>query len=269
MDKKITQEQQRQIQLDILASIDDFCKQHEIHYSLAFGTLLGAVRHHGFIPWDDDIDIMMTRDDYEKFRSLYDSSRYPLADLRNSKSHPVSMGKIYDSQTYFYYQGNLKRKYGLFIDVFPFDNIPDNLDTRMQWLKRIKKYVKYNQLKNNSFAFIHNLPTFRAKIQGYVVKLFFSAKDIHSKLENMFSQYHNIKSSYLGVPAVMVMSKEYMSKIFPNYIFDEYITLDFEGRPFPCIKDYDLFLKIFYGEYMQLPPVEKRIGKHGITAYFK
>ena len=268
MDKEITIEQQRHIQLEILKSIDDFCKENKIEYSLAFGTLLGAVRHKGFIPWDDDVDIMMTRENYEKFRDSYSSKRYPLTDLKSDSCHPVSMGKIYDSQTYFYSLGTMKRKYGLFVDIFPFDVIPENIAEREKWLKRIKLFVSFNKYKNNTFSYSLKRHRLITKIIGCFVKLLFCGKFIHRKIEELYVMYKNDQSAYLGVPGVMVLSKEYM-KVFPKTIFDEYILLEFEGKKYPCIKRYDEFLTIFYGEYMKLPPIEKRVGKHGIKAFFK
>ena len=269
MDKEIPIEQQRQILLDILKSIDNFCRENQIEYSLAFGTLLGAVRHKGFIPWDDDVDIMMTRENYEKFRDSYSSKRYPLTDLKIDNSHPVSMGKIYDSQTYFYSRGTMKRKYGLFVDIFPFDVIPENKTERERWLKKIGRFVSYNKYKNNTFSYSLKQQKLIRILFGCFVKLFFSRKNIHRKLEELYVMYKNDKSAYLGVPAVMVMTKEYMKKMFPKTVFDEYLLLEFEGEKYPCIKSYDEFLTIFYGEYMKLPPIEKRIGKHGIKAFFK
>ena len=269
MDKEITIERQRLIQLDILKSVDKFCRENQIEYSLAFGTLLGAVRHKGYIPWDDDVDIMMTRENYEKFRDSYSSERYPLADLRNDKSHPVSMGKIYDSRTFFFFFCTMKRKYGLFIDIFPFDVIPENENERERWLKKVKRVVSYNQFKNNTFSYIFHQQKLLNILSGCFVKIFFCGTYIHRKLEKLYVMYKNNKSAYLGVPAVMVMSKGYMKKLFPRTIFDEYILLEFEGEKYPCIKCYDEFLTIFYGEYMKLPPVEKRVGKHGIKAFFK
>lgn len=269
MDKQIANEQQRQIQLDILKHIDKFCKDNGINYSLAFGTLLGAVRHHGYIPWDDDIDIMMTRENYEKFRSIYDSNIYPLADLKNEKNHPVSIGKLYDSKTFLYSYGKIKRKYGLFVDVFPFDNIPEQVEERKCWLKEIKKYTTYNQLKNNPFSFILKSYKVNYQIASCVIKLCYSSAYIHRKLEFLYSKYNNQQSVYIGVPAVMVMKESFSTKLFPNRLFNEYITLAFEGYEFQSIKGYDEFLTIFYGDYMTLPPVEKRVGKHGIIAYYK
>lgn len=269
MNQQITIEQQRLIQLDILKYIDDFCKNNGINYSLAFGTLLGAVRHHGYIPWDDDIDIMMTRENYEKFRSIYDSRIYPLADLKSDKSHPVSMGKIFDSKTFFYSYGKIKRKYGLFVDVFPLDTIPEQVEERNRWLKEIKKYTIYNQLKNNPFSYILKSYKLNRRIASCVIKLCYNSTYIHRELESLYSKYNNQQSEYVGVPAVMVMKNSFSTKLFPKRLFDEYITLDFEGYKFQSIKGYDEFLTIFYGDYMTLPPIEKRVGKHGIIAYFK
>lgn len=268
-DKRITIEQQRQIQLDILRNIDLFCKDNSINYSLAFGTLIGAVRHQGYIPWDDDIDIMMTRENYEKFRSLYKSSDYPLVDLKNDNTHPVPMGKVYDSNTYFYYRKKIKRKYGLFIDVFPFDLVPEKGDERKLWLKSIKKYISYNSYKNNTFSYILSLSSLKEKVRASIIKIFSNRSAIHMKLEELYTKYQYNESNFLSVPAVMVMTKENQSKLFPKNLFDQYTSIEFEGIQFQCIKDYDTFLKIYYGNYMELPPVEQQVGKHEIVAYYK
>jgi lipopolysaccharide cholinephosphotransferase len=270
MDRQISLEEQRQIQLEILKHVDYFCKENSIQYSLAFGTLLGAVRHKGYIPWDDDIDIMMTRDNYEKFRNTYKSDRYPLADLKTNQSHPVPMGKIYDSQTYFYYRKNIKREYGLFIDVFPFDKVPDNFDERMKWLKSVKTYIRYNSFKNNIISYSLSSSSLKGKLFGCFVKLFFSRGYIHKKMEDLYVKYNNVEEYHnLSVPAVMVMSKRNQNIVFPEILFKEYASIVFEGTQYQCIKDFDSFLSIYYGNYMELPPIEQRVGKHGIVAFYK
>ena len=109
----------------------------------------------------------------------------------------------------------------------------------------------------------------RSVFAVFFVKLFFSKKFIHKRIEKLYVQYKDDNCSYVGVPAVMAIKKSFFYKIFPKNLFDEYIYLDFEGSSFQCIKHYDQFLKIFYGNYMELPPVEQRVGKHGIVAYFK
>lgn len=270
MDRQISWEEQRQIQIEILKHVDCFCKENSIQYSLAFGTLLGAVRHKGYIPWDDDIDIMMTRDNYEKFRNTYKSERYPLADLKTNQSHPVPMGKIYDSQTYFYYRKNIKRKYGLFIDVFPFDKVPDDFDERMKWLESVKTFIRYNSFKNNSFSYSLSSSSLKGKLFGCFVKLFLCREYVHKKLEDLYVKYNNVEEYHnLSVPAVMVMSKRNHSIVFPEILFKEYASIVFEGTQYQCIKDFDSFLSIYYGNYMELPPIEQRVGKHGIVAFYK
>lgn len=268
--KQISLEEQKLIQVKILEYIDAFCKENNIDYSLAYGTLLGAVRHKGYIPWDDDIDIMMTRKNYDKFRSLYKSEKYPLSDLKNDLSHPVPMGKVYDSRTYFIYKGYIKRKYGLFVDIFPLDNVPEDHDTRLLWAKKIKRFIDYNSQKNNSLIYIIKNPSpIKNIVKGCLVKIFISKKYIHKKLEQLYNKYNNIETGFKSVPAVMVMTKGNLDRVFPDRLFYEYTTMEFEGYYFQIIKDYDRYLTIFYGNYMELPPVEQRVGKHGIVAYYK
>ncbi len=269
MNQQISLEQQRRIQLDILQNIDAFCKKNSINYSLAFGTLIGAVRHRGYIPWDDDIDIMMTRDNYEKFRAIYKSDRYPLVDLKIDPTHPVSMGKVYDSRTFFYYQEKIKRKYGLFIDIFPFDKIPENEEERELWLKEIRKYIQYNTYKNNTYSYLFSLSSIKERLFGCIVKVFCNRIRLHSKLEELYVKYNETSSHILSVPAVMIMNNANHYKVFPSNLFCNYTTIEFEGGLFQCIKEFDSFLRIYYGNYMELPPVEQRVGKHGIVAYYK
>ena len=270
MDKQISQKQQRQIQLNILISVDEFCKQNNIQYSLAFGTLLGAVRHQGFIPWDDDMDIMMTRENYEKFRSIYKSDRYPLIDLKIDNRYPLSMGKLHDSSTY-YFRSGIRRNFGLFIDIFPIDNVPDDEKTRLKWLKEIQRYNALNITKNNTFSNILFNSSFSSvyKLKCLIVKILYSSTFIHRKLEKLYIMYNSRNSKYVGVPAVMSMKESFNSKFFPKEIFQDYILLKFDNYYFPAIKNYDEFLCIFYGDYLELPPIDQRKGKHDIVAYFK
>lgn len=267
--KEISPAEQRLIQLDILKSIDLFCKSNSINYSLAFGTLLGAVRHKGFIPWDDDIDIMMTRENYERFREVYHSERYPLYDLKTNIKYPLSMGKIHDSRTY-YYRSGIKRDLGLFIDIFPFDNVPEDTQIRQEWIKKIHKYNIYNIAKNTPIKYqLNSGISLLGKIRIILIKAFGNSSYIHKTLENQYIKYNKETTPYMGVPAVMSMKKSFESKLFPKELFQSYTTLEFENYTFSAICRYDEFLRIFYGDYMQLPPVDQRVGKHDIVAYYK
>ena len=138
---------------------------------------------------------MMTRTNYEKFRSLYKSERYPLSDLKNDLSHPVSMGKVYDSQTYFIYKGYVRRKYGLFVDIFPLDNVPNQDSERNKWLITIKRFIEYNTYKNNSFSYISKSSSpFRDIVKGCIVKILLSKRYIHNKLEQLYTNYNKVNN---------------------------------------------------------------------------
>ena len=135
----ITQEECRRLQVSMLKEIDSFCRTNAISYFLAFGTLLGAIRHRGFIPWDDDVDIMMPRKDYEKFMILFPSKgRIRFLTAQNTENYPYAFGKVIDTHTIKIEP--LRSKYqviGLDVDVFPIDNYPEDFEETKRWCHSI------------------------------------------------------------------------------------------------------------------------------------
>lgn len=264
--KEIEEEAYKRIPLEILIHFADFCEKNKIRYSLAYGTLLGAVRHKGFIPWDDDIDVIMPRSDYERFKTIYHSERYPFSDMTINKHHPTPMGKVYDSQTFFY-SNRIRRSYGLFIDVFVVDNFPINVKERLRWQKLIRFLILINYVKNASLkGLLYNKSSFPRKIKILFCKMLPVPKTFIQK--NLFRLSQKYDASSTGLTGI-TMSCDNPFDTYPVNFFEEYVNLEFEGRAFKAIRQYDKWLKICYGNYMQLPPVEKRVGKHRITAYYK
>ena len=256
--KEISFEESKKLLLEILINVDSFCNQHGINYSLAYGTLIGAIRHKGFIPWDDDIDIIMPREDYERFVSIYNcDERYKVIDGSQNANH--SHVRVSDQKTvlkldewrgYFY-------KSGLWIDIFPIDKVPD---TQKGYL-RFKKWLWF---------------LFEMQLSGEVHRKGFVNKVIHVVCRPF--------RSYFGKKALKTM-KRYNKKNtqsvanlggwylkspkFPAKYMEEYVDVEFEGHNFKAIIEYDTFLRENYGDYMQLPPKEKQISHHTYTAYWR
>lgn len=264
--REIEKEAYKRIPFEILIHFADFCEKNNIRYSLAYGTLLGAIRHKGFIPWDDDIDVIMPRADYERFKSLYHSERYPFSDMTINKHHATAMGKVYDSQTFFYFH-EVKRRYGLFIDVFVVDNFPANQKERLRWQKRIQFLNSLIIIKNASlFGMLRTRKSFLGKAKTLVYKLLpISISYIRNKLPILSQKYDVSSTGLVGI----TMSCDNPFDTYPANFFEEYVDVEFEGRTFKAIRQYDKWLRICYGDYMQLPPVEKRVGRHHITAFYK
>ena len=132
--KELSKNEIKTIQLDILQSIHQFCETNNIRYSLAYGTLLGAIRHKGYIPWDDDIDVMMPRPDYERFIQNYPNfcDRNIVQTYNNDNSYYLWCAKVYDNRTE---QITFPTRSGVCVDVFPIDGLPDNLED-------VRKYIK-------------------------------------------------------------------------------------------------------------------------------
>jgi len=264
--KEIEKEAYKRIPLEILIHFADFCEKNNIRYSLAYGTLLGAVRHKGFIPWDDDVDVIMPRADYERFKAIYHSERYPFSDMTINKHHPTPMGKVYDSRTFFY-KANVRRSYGLFIDVFVVDNFPTEDKERLPWQKLIRFFISLNVVKNSNFnGMLHTKKSLLGKARLLLYKIFPLSKTFIQKRITSLSQKYDVSPT--GIVGI-TMSRDNPFDTYPADFFEEYVPLEFEGRSFQAIRQYDQWLRVCYGDYMQLPPIEKRVGKHRIVAYYK
>lgn len=148
--KQITQEELKNIQVNILDRVKAFCDANEIEYFLFAGTLLGAVRHKGYIPWDDDIDICMRRKDYDRFFEVFNTDRKDglrAIDYKNEKGYYLASGKVIDDRTIMQETTNFDKKIGVYIDVFPLDDLPENVKELRRLDRKIKPYRNMLLLK--------------------------------------------------------------------------------------------------------------------------
>lgn len=261
--KEITLEESKQIQLKILKSIDSFCRKNNIHYSLSGGTMIGAVRHKGFIPWDDDIDLMMLREDYEKFISLYSDNYYQLLSFRKIKNWPFLYSSVVDPQTVLYYGERKNEDRGIWVSIIPVENIDKNYVPHMvKCLHFIEKGVI--RLKRSYWTPNTNLLYNITKAICRFVLLPFPCSFWLNKLEKIIINPNC--TDLLGLPSVWMLIRVYS---FPKKVFNGYIDVDFEDLKCMAIAGYDEYLRAVYGDYMILPPEKDRVPKHGYTAYWK
>ncbi len=265
--KELSLEESKKSQLGILVCIDKFCRKNNIQYSLAYGTLLGAVRHKGFIPWDDDIDIVMLRSEYEKFIATYNDVRYNLIKgdgISNhlhvvvSDSHTVVEYPKGSSDAFFY-------KGGLWVDVFPLDLVPESdadYYTLRKSISRRRVLQKLGELPNFQNENVNVLKKMARRILYYLLNPF---KDINGNAAlRLLQKYNNSKSSRVASLSVWYLSHNIP---MPKKWFEEYCELEFEGIKFKSTKSYHDYLVSLYGDFMKLPPEEERQGKHHYKAY--
>ena len=263
--KKINLEELKNIQINILNVVDDFCKKNDIKYWIDCGTLLGAVRHKGYIPWDDDIDIGMLRDDYEKFMKLFNqqNDRYHFSSIEMDNNFLYPMGKVLDTNTILYEPDKKNGlKLSVNIDVFVYDNAPDNEDECNKMFKKRDLYsrLRYSQLYPNVYN--HNL--FSKKIIRFFLNIYFRFIPINyytKKIADNSKKYVNEKTKRVG---------NFTSQtkfVGDKRIFESFVLLEFEKKKYPAPVGYDEWLTNFYGDYMKLPPKEKRVSHHEFEAY--
>lgn len=265
MKQKMTDEQIKEVLVEILAEFDRICKDNHLKYSVAGGTLLGAVRHKGFIPWDDDIDIVMLRSDYDKLVSLhYESDHYIIKNHSYSKNYYYIFSKIMDKRTALEEFGRAEKDMGVYIDIMPLDFLPDD---KSKWARIFKK-ARFN--KNLIDKIGSDLTFNRSFSLRYAAKLIFKVlifpfrNSVLNHIEKSMSKYKK------GEFCSNLVYNIYGSKaVFRSDLYKNIIYLDFENIKAAAFKDYDSYLKTLFHNYMELPPVEERVTHHNFIAYKK
>ena len=261
--REISREELKEIQIGILDVFAAFCEKHGLHYWLDTGTLLGAIRHKGYIPWDDDIDVGMLREDYDKCITLFNAhqDRYQLRCIENNKDYSYPFAKILDTKTVLYEPNRKGNKIAVYIDVFVYDNAPDD-EHLVQ--KMFRKRDFWNQMEYLRLPY-NNKNTGIKKVIG----------DIYRIVPRMFPRWyfsHKIiqnSKKYASVPTKRVGNFTSISKVVGNIdIFADFIDVEFEGKKYKAPVGYDEWLSAFYKNYMELPPVEKRVPHHQFEAYW-
>ena len=249
----------RGIQLAILDNIHDFCQQEGITYFLSSGTLLGAVRHKGYIPWDDDIDLYMPRASYERFIESYSttSDRYRVINPRTEIDYYYTFAKVVDTMTRMVERETPGFEIGVYIDIFPVDYVSENLEEREKVFKR-KWFL--NKIRRCKIS--HNNPLYSK--WAYIVYKHWprSVKSINDELDRLIA--HNAPSSLV---CNMTEAGPGINGCFSASCVSSDIDILFEGKLYKTMAGYKEYLEKTYGDYMTLPPVEKRV-KHDFEAYW-
>lgn len=265
--REIQTEELRVIQLDILSAVDEFCRANSLHYSLNGGTFIGAVRHKGYIPWDNDIDIMMYRTDYDRFIAEFPADYkgcYSLCSLEKNPRWDFPYAKVLDTRTGVQEHYDIEES-SVSIDIFPIDDVPDDEKHWNRFKRRMLFWHSVLFMKRNSWkasrGLLKNLllVTVKTLTRPWSKKRFIH-KCASLAVANNGKGYGRAYSNSFGV---------YGKRPFRRDIFDEYTDYPFENRSFMGVKDFDEYLGGTFGDYMQLPPVEKRVDRHPLHAWWK
>ena len=256
----------QQIEIEMLMQIKKICEQNNIEYFLLGGTALGAQRHEGFIPWDDDIDIGMTRDNYNKFLKITSHIKldgYFIQTPETDSNTPFPYVKFRKNNTKFieWCNRNIDMHQGIYIDIFPYDNIPDSEDLRYKQFKKVQilsKMYTWRQtpdISHSSQSIFDIIKSLSRKLV-YLTLRIIPRKILIRALDKELNRYNKedtLSRSCLFFPKYMV---EYMTNdtLYPLKM------KSFEGDKYPVPGDIDNYLKTHYGDYMKLPPIEQQIG---------
>lgn len=253
--------------LDILKEIDRICKKHGITYFLSAGSALGAARHKGFIPWDDDADVGMLRNDFEHFRQVVeqemDASFY-YEKMKKGSDFYRAFDKIGKRQSSFvlYHLKNLKVHHGIHVDIFPFDNVP--ADEKQREIQRDTVQIYRKRLLQKLVPHVVNSrnPLRRLIINHeYYLMKFYPYKQLYRRINDALKKHEKTETGY--VADLLTHYKKIMYFKKNDIIPVRYV--DFEDYQFPVPNNLNEYLRVMYGDYMMPPPEDKRFQRHRIV----
>lgn len=258
----------QQCELMIAKELKRICEKHDINYIMGYGTLLGAIRHKGFIPWDDDMDFAFLREEYDRLIEVCKTElddKFFLQTWDTDPEYPHPYGKILLKNTYVeeYFSKNTKSIKGIFIDLFPLDLIPDDTDKQKKFIKNDFFFRRSLWMKKGHGKLIlkQNLKQKLKYIFSRCLFALFPYNYLKPKYKNMLIQYNNEDNSL--VYDFAVKHNDYYSRA----LLDNVTYYDFEDTQFPAPCKYDEYLTKLYGDYMKLPPVEERGKQHTLINY--
>ena len=260
--KRIYGEDVKRIQMEILDVVAAFCEANNISYWIDSGTLLGAIRHKGYIPWDDDIDVGMLRPDFERFMELFnkENKKYKFHCIENNPNFYYAHGKVLDTDTVLYEPDINGYKLSINIDIFVYDNVPDDATATKMYNKR----DLFHKLHDGRVSL--NVPQGKG-IKPLLVRLLFRAIRIFPKNFFVKKMAQNARKYAKKETEFVGNFTSYTRMICAKSVFDDFIMAEFEGKKYKIPVGYDAWLRAFYGEYMRLPPEEKRVSHHRYEAY--
>lgn len=266
--KEILFEDIKRIGLEVLNYISDFCNKNGIKYFLFHGTLLGAVRHNGFIPWDDDIDICFLKEDYNRFITEFNdpTGRYKLMAPEKSKECNFSLAKVFDSNTLLIENVTHPVDLGVYVDIFPLDYGQRDFTKTLSYLNKttfIRKLLLLKRLKTNKQRVWYK-NVIIVTIQ--VLTCLFKEKHLVNKLVEYYERQTDSDSKFVMQTRILANSK---TQIYEKDVFRETKMLVFEGKMYPVPIGYAELLETLYGDYMKLPPIEERITHHDFNVWYK
>lgn len=251
----------QQMELGIMEYIHEVCQKIGVKYFLAYGSLIGAVRHQGFIPWDDDMDICMLREDYEKLQDYLITNpdeRYEVLSYKNNLNYVYPFMKVQDNHTYLLEEDvRIDSNMGIYVDIFPVDGYEDDAKFKNKMTKLIKK----RQLSCYTFKGITNTKSVLNSLLRYVSVIIFYFTNTNKYVAQIEELAKSRKvSDYEQVDYVIY--KDMNKPVWRREWLEQVTTGTFEGKKFTIPKKYHEILTSDYGDYMQLPPVEQRVSHH-------
>ncbi len=270
--RELTMQETQAISLEILKVIADICEEQNFRYFLIYGTLIGAIRHHDYIPWDDDVDIMMPRPDYDRFLSyMYEHiDEYPNLRVFNHdvcKEYPYMITRISDQCYKIVMENEKEYGMGVFVDVYPYDGLGQTKKEAVNYgLKGDHLSSLCYQATRDHFAMETTTSLVRkaVKLPVYLFSKAVGKERFQKKLESLARVKDYDSSKFVGCVIWLSWGEK---DIYLRKWFDEYIMMPFGKYEFRVPKEYDRILRHIYGDYMQLPPEKDRVGHHFYKVY--